>query len=548
MMLPDSRVPYRPEDKHPTWSMELVSRYLHRRIRLEGRALSPLILAGFAIAIRIHLQPVITDDAYITFRYADNIATGVGFVYNEGERVLGTTTPLFTLLLAVLRIGAGIPPDKSSVWVAAISDAVTALLLYRLAAALSRDTRPGLLAGLLFSVSPFAIRFSVNGMETSLGAALILATLVLHVNRRLLGAALLCALAIMTRPEAVLLAALIAFDLARTGSFRRAGSFIGCVLALLAPWVCFAALYFGNPIPHSLIAKSALLYQWAPIQTLAMFLSNFAFIILGYPLGRLAGVPWPGGIPDLGPPAGWLLAGVLALVQGFLVLRGVQWTSTYQNRVWIVAGFPFLYLVSYLGSSVRHVLIFDWYLAPLQPFYLLFLALGLFSSSRGARSRPLLFLSALLVLSQLSGLGWTPSDFGRPLDASAGREAEYQEVATRYSSSFGRETLVAAAEIGALGYFSEARILDTVGLISPIALRYYPLPPDMYISSYAIPPELIRNAQPDFLVTMEVFVSRGLLREQWFLNEYEEIYRKPTKAFRGTHLLVFRRLSPRLQN
>ena len=30
-----------------------------------------------------------------------NIADGLGFVYNAGERVLGTTTPFFTLLLAL---------------------------------------------------------------------------------------------------------------------------------------------------------------------------------------------------------------------------------------------------------------------------------------------------------------------------------------------------------------------------------------------------------------------------------------------------------------
>src|SRR6266496_4099807 len=35
------------------------------------------------------------EDALITFRYAENLALGKGFVYNAGERVLGTTTPLF---------------------------------------------------------------------------------------------------------------------------------------------------------------------------------------------------------------------------------------------------------------------------------------------------------------------------------------------------------------------------------------------------------------------------------------------------------------------
>jgi hypothetical protein len=40
------------------------------------------------------------DDAFITYRYADNLRRGLGLVYNPGQSVLGTTTPLFALLLA----------------------------------------------------------------------------------------------------------------------------------------------------------------------------------------------------------------------------------------------------------------------------------------------------------------------------------------------------------------------------------------------------------------------------------------------------------------
>src|SRR4030042_5328460 len=40
------------------------------------------------------------DDPFITYRYAWNLIHGVGFVYNLGERVLSTTTPFFTILLA----------------------------------------------------------------------------------------------------------------------------------------------------------------------------------------------------------------------------------------------------------------------------------------------------------------------------------------------------------------------------------------------------------------------------------------------------------------
>jgi hypothetical protein len=56
-----------------------------------------------SIALRIIIGPITYDDAYITFRYADNLATGLGLIYNSGERVLGTTSPRFAIVLALLK-------------------------------------------------------------------------------------------------------------------------------------------------------------------------------------------------------------------------------------------------------------------------------------------------------------------------------------------------------------------------------------------------------------------------------------------------------------
>jgi len=42
------------------------------------------------------------DDAFIFFRYADNLLAGLGPVFNAGERVEGFTSPLWLLLLAAM--------------------------------------------------------------------------------------------------------------------------------------------------------------------------------------------------------------------------------------------------------------------------------------------------------------------------------------------------------------------------------------------------------------------------------------------------------------
>ena len=40
------------------------------------------------------------DDSYIFYAYAKNIVNGHGYVFNFGERVNATTSPLYTLLLS----------------------------------------------------------------------------------------------------------------------------------------------------------------------------------------------------------------------------------------------------------------------------------------------------------------------------------------------------------------------------------------------------------------------------------------------------------------
>ena len=56
-----------------------------------------IFLVGLALAARMIPGPRTIDDSYITFRYARNLLAGEGFVYNPGVRLMGTTTPLYTL-------------------------------------------------------------------------------------------------------------------------------------------------------------------------------------------------------------------------------------------------------------------------------------------------------------------------------------------------------------------------------------------------------------------------------------------------------------------
>ena len=64
-----------------------------------------LITGALVALIALHVLHVlrynfVSDDAFISLRYAANLLAGHGLVFNPGERVEGFTSPLWTLLLA----------------------------------------------------------------------------------------------------------------------------------------------------------------------------------------------------------------------------------------------------------------------------------------------------------------------------------------------------------------------------------------------------------------------------------------------------------------
>lgn len=506
-------------------------------------AIWALILLTFLV--RLSVAPRVIDDAYITFRYAENLASGLGMVYNLGERVLGTTTPLFALLLAALRSLLGIEPTAASHWVAAVADAATAWILVRFGSILLQSSWSGLAAGSLFALSPLAFGFSISGMETSLAVALLLGALLSYLERRKRLLPILLALAFLTRPEASLLIVLVLLGFMTSREWRSAYHTMLVVGALLTPWLIFALVYFGNPVPHSILAKSTHVYQWGWSETASIFLSHLGFLFLGYPLARAAGASWPGAVPQIGAAAGWVFAAILALAQGGIMFIGARALIRTRRDAWPLLAFPVVYGCAFLVSTTGHVLIFPWYLAPLTPFYLLFMLGGIAAVARAVRRPPLEgALFTLLALAEVTGWQLRAPEPAKPLDVVVGREEEYRSLALHFKDEFGTGKLVAASEIGAFGYFSNAHILDTVGLVSPEALKYYPLPTDLYSGVYAIPPDLVRDTQPAYVVTMEVFIENGLSKDPQFIEEYFEIYRKPSEAYGGTNLLVFVRRLP----
>ena len=166
------------------------------------RFLIPLL----AIALRLIPGARTVDDAFITFRYAQNLLAGNGLVYNPGEWVLGTTTPLYAVLIAAIgSITGGIqaPYPEIAIVISAIADAMSCLIIIRLSTNLGYR-RAGIAAALIWAAAPMSVTFAIGGMETSLFILLMLGTFYMHSNNQPVLAALIGSLSLLTRPDALL--------------------------------------------------------------------------------------------------------------------------------------------------------------------------------------------------------------------------------------------------------------------------------------------------------------------------------------------------------
>jgi arabinofuranosyltransferase len=245
-------------------------------------ALLGRIFAGLGVGLlcaRVALladRDLLVDDAFISFRYAANLARGAGLVFNAGERVEGYTNFLWTLLLAA-GIRCGIEPGLLAGVVSALAAAGTVLvlahLLRRLLAPAPRAAAMAGFAGLLYGAMASQARFVVSGLETVFFVFLLTLAWDLALARgRLWQASAVFAAAAMTRPEGLLywgltVAGVVLFagrGAAADGAAGPPASRWRTMVALVAPFlVLFGAYflwrlgYYGDLLPNTFYAKAS---------------------------------------------------------------------------------------------------------------------------------------------------------------------------------------------------------------------------------------------------------------------------------------------------
>lgn len=409
------------------------------------------------------------DDTFIHFTYAARLAEGHPFSYSPGDAYSSGATSLSWPFLLAIGWKLGLKEGSLYLWsllLSTLSLAAFATFTQRWLERLS-SPRTGFLGALLLMGSGVVLWGAFSGMEVTLFAASIAAALdALTRPGRAPGSPPpggLTWVAVMAtvRPEGAVFAGLLALQQvveAWHGGGRRVASIRGAL-----PWFLPVALggiqpvlnlvYTGTLASSSMMAKHNPRFNHPNETIFADFVWRDELWngYLGHAFGRL----------DL----------------ALLILFAVgAWTVALRDRdagrpgigalalLWW--GLPFLLLAKVLPILWHHAR----YLQPTHAVFLPLVALGAHGIDRAiARIRggdaPFV-LSTLVGMVAFAGFGW-PAELGRNArDISSQQVEQGRWIAANTPA----DAVIAANDIGAIGYYGQRRVIDLEGIATPSML------------------------------------------------------------------------------
>ena len=300
-----------------------------RRLDFSMRLMSFLL---FAVAVFLYGWN--SDDAYHSYIMAKHLVEGKGLVYNTGFRVTASTSPLLTLIEALVFLFTDNVDACGLLIGFSFSVAAAWILIFRIC---PTPVVSLFLSGLMV-VSGCFLSFTTSGLENPIlfffGAVFF--DVYFHKTnlsmRGLFTLSVLMSLIAMTRTDSVLIFAPMAVwaYLARTKISWPMRIIIGIAgFSLFVIWIGFSVFYYGFPFPNTYYAK---LYTGIPVSE---------YIIRGLKYY----------------PASWLVDPMLLLVPAFVICIAItKWNKAY-IPLFIGLTLYCLYVVSIGGDFMagRHL-------------------------------------------------------------------------------------------------------------------------------------------------------------------------------------------------
>jgi len=407
-----------------------------------------LLVSGLNLRVGFPL-----DDAWIHQTYARNFAAWGQWSFWEGQSSGGSTSPLWSALLA-LGYWLKIP---YFFWTFLLGGSLLFGIAF-LGEGFLRKTlsayQPAFPVAGLFLIGEWHLLWAaVSGMETLLYAFLVLLVLTLLAqgerNYFLFGA--LIGVSVWVRPGGVTLlgpvAVVILFSERDVRKILRA--FFNLTLSfgiILSFYLFFNLLVTGTPYPNTFYAKQAeyaLLCELTPLWT--RFLAEVQLPLIG---------------------AGALLLPAV-LFYGWQALRRHD-VATLVSGIWFL-GYAAIYAWK-LPVTYQH----GRYMMPAMPIYFLWGLGGLFpllaklkTTSWGRVGALVWQISLTLVWLAFFGLG--AKSYAEDV---AFIENEMVATARWVAENLPPDALIAAHDIGALGYFDGRELVDLAGLVSPDVISF----------------------------------------------------------------------------
>jgi hypothetical protein len=452
-------------------------RQYFRRHRLLALLIGLAVLF-FAVSV-VRLSGVAADDSFIHRRIALNYQQTGKPYFNLDQRVMVTSSPLWTQMLALS--GAVLPLANPVPCLEMAFILVGAAAGYLLLWERHRDQLSGLIlpAIAFFFICVADLPSALDQMETPCAVALIMAGVLGVRKRRTWGVSLLV-LASFARYECVLLCVLAVIWV----SVRRRWTKWSLVSAAVTGVSGLAWLLweYGTFIPNTVVAKSHL------------YVMTYRQVIRGF-----------FSIPQ-------------ALV---CLIWGTIWWFYGRNRRYehsgaaaMLVGFGVCLGMAYL---VRKTYIFSWY----QPLVLVPLSIGvlLWTNPQRVRTTAIgaVFAGAFLLPSAMTDMGLVSA----ALRGATGSIPDFPLVARvhayrRIGAALNTECptgILMTSEIGALGWAFHGEIRDGAGLASPEAIRYHPMrvPQERRSGSLGeIPAGFVRDYHPDLIVSYDLLAESAL--------------------------------------
>jgi hypothetical protein len=432
---------------------------LHVRTAYPGADISVvLIFAAIAGVLVYSFRHAIPDDAFIYLRFAENIVSGKGWAYNAGIPSDAATSPVYLLILSAIHM-FGISGPNALLAGYALGLFVISSAIYWQLKAQGRST--AIILALVASSLPMLLKNV--GLETSVFLACVVLTGMAYARGWGAATGILAGLTALARPEGI---AMIFLAVGADIFMRKriAWRTILPFLCVIAPWLIFSLVEFGSIVPHTTQIKSlqSHLTLWDANWTIS-FIKQIPMNVFVLPLAFV----------------GTLIAGkeflenrpFLLLIVGFCIVQ-VAGYSLLQAPV----GYFWYYapgnLAVYLSASVALIEIlrrlWHWQNA-MSKRLLADKPIG--SSSRSyAKSRGLLVrisafsMAAVLFYFSALEVRYLHSIFVRSMRPYR-LSAEYMAIGQWLKEHADQHDFVAADEIGYIGYYSNLRLRDMLGLL-----------------------------------------------------------------------------------